>query len=406
MEITLVLALHDHGTEPVSEMPMLFLEETTIVDLKKTIKSVHNIDENDQELFHEGVQIVSPNSTIRQLGFKEEDVIVVKHTALRFWVDFLLACEGVNDINEDMEVRRNFAQTAIDLSALLERSTFFVTHADLALEWMKKHGEAQRLIDPLLAAFKESAKEFFAREEPGSTIEVEPYYFENIDGVMAKVMNGDTPTRYYLKTYNKHYEAVEPVQPNLIETFVYRLLNYIDAGPIVHFPYISKSISLYSIMTRHVDGFQEFEQVKDAELQIKIVVEAYILRLVLGIENLDCGIFGVDKRNQLSIVDFCPPRRKFVLQRDITNGFKNENKFDRFDVCEILKEIEPEKRVEIAKVALDRWDGIRTVTSGLIDEEIAFFARQGVEFYNGTDDVEGYIRDIKANYEALRSGLQ
>ncbi|CAO4363583.1 unnamed protein product [Caenorhabditis nigoni] len=404
METNLVLSLYDHNIEPVSEMPFLFPEESTILDLKNTIKSFFFIDEEDQELFHKGVQIHPLISTIRQLDVKDDDVIVVKHAALRFWVDFLLTCEVANDINEDMEVRRNFAQTAIDLSALLKRSSFFLTHADLAPQWMEKLGQAERSIDPILPAFEESAKEFFAREEPESTVEFEPKIIGGMRGGMAKVMNGGTLTRYYLKTYNRPYTTKSPVQPNIIETFVYRLLNHIGVGPIVHFPYYSKSISLYSIMSRHVDGFQDFEHVKDAELQIKIVVEVYILRLVLGITNLDNGICGVDQRNQLSIVDFCPPQRKRVLQRYITNDFKNENEFDRFDACEILKEIEPEKRVEIARVALHRWDGIRTVTSNLIDEEKALLRERGVKF--DIDDVEQYLKDIKANFETLCSGLQ
>lgn len=97
-------------------------------------------------------------------------------------------------------------------------------------------------------------------------------------GTIAKVINGDTLTRYFLKTYHrsgtsKVISTSDRFPPNLIEAFVYRLLNYIDTGPIVYFPYYSKSIYIYFIMTKQVDCFQELEQVKDAELQIKIVVE-------------------------------------------------------------------------------------------------------------------------------------
>lgn len=108
----------------------------------------------------------------------------------------------------------------------------------------------------------------------------------------------------------------------------------------------------------------------------------------------------------LSIIDFCPPHGDNFLQRDITNYFKNGNKMDQFDVHEILRKIRPEKRVEIAKVALDRWVGLRTVTSALIDDEKANLRRHGIKFENGTDDVETYIKDIKVNFETLRSGLQ
>lgn len=114
----------------------------------------------------------------------------------------------------------------------------------------------------------------------------------------------------------------------------------------------------------------------------------------------------MDGKNTLSVIDFCPPHGDNFLQRDIVNDFTNRNKIDQFDVNEILRGTKPEKRVQIAKVALDRWGKLKTVTSALIDNEKTKLRENGIKFENGTNDVEEYIKDIKANFETLYLGLQ
>lgn len=114
----------------------------------------------------------------------------------------------------------------------------------------------------------------------------------------------------------------------------------------------------------------------------------------------------MDKRNMLAIIDFRPPHGDSFLQRDIINDFKSSNKINQFDVNEILCRIEPEKRVQIAKIALDRWDRLKTVTSALIDDEKTELRKNGIKFEDGTSDLEKYIQDIKENFETLHSALQ
>jgi hypothetical protein len=97
-------------------------------------------------------------------------------------------------------------------------------------------------------------------------------------GTIAKVTHADTVTRYFLKTYHRCGTAnlirtSTRFEPNLIEIFVYRLLNHIDAGPTVYFLHYSKSIFIHYIMTKEVDCFQELKHVENTELRIKSVVE-------------------------------------------------------------------------------------------------------------------------------------
>ncbi|CAD6190184.1 unnamed protein product [Caenorhabditis auriculariae] len=217
MEISLILTLHDQGGVSHCQKPVTFPDETTIKELSKAINSFWSIHENYQELYHKGKQIISLKSTLRQLHFKDDDVIVVKHAALKCWVNFLSHCDVVNDTKADRNDRKASAYLAIDLSAQLESSKFLLAYADFGTTWVQKRGQALRLIDRLLPAFKESAKAFFASLDPESTVEFEPKTVGIMSGTIAKV--------------------------------------------------------------------------NDAELQIKIVVEAYILRLILGITDLNSGNF-------------------------------------------------------------------------------------------------------------------
>jgi hypothetical protein len=60
----------------------------------------------------------------------------------------------------------------------------------------------------------------------------------------------------------------------------------------------------------------------------------------------------------LSVIDFCPPHGDNFLQRNISD-FLTTKRIE-FDVNDILRGIESKKkRIEIAKVALDRWAGLK-----------------------------------------------
>ncbi|CAD6184628.1 unnamed protein product [Caenorhabditis auriculariae] len=203
MKIGLILSLHDQFGVSHCQKAELFPDETTIEELRKAINSFWSIHESYQELYHKEKQILSLKSTLRQLDFKDDDVIVVKHSALKHWVNFLSYCDVVNDTKADRNDRKASAYLAIDLSAQLERSNFLLAYGDFGTTWVQRRGQAMRLIDRLLPAFKESAKAFFASLDPESTVEFEAKTVGIMSGTIAKVTNGDTLTRYYLKTYHR-----------------------------------------------------------------------------------------------------------------------------------------------------------------------------------------------------------
>ncbi|CAD6192955.1 unnamed protein product [Caenorhabditis auriculariae] len=228
----IIIDLSDHENKSHDSVKFKFQAQDTIELLQDKISSSFRIAQDCQRIFDSnGSRIDLVSGTLEKAGLRDNETLVLKHAALKHWANR-------ND-------RKASAYLAIDLSAQLESSKFLLAYSDFGTTWVQKRGQAMRLIDRLLPAFKESAKAFFASLDPESTVEFEPKTVGIMSGTIAKVMNGDTLTRYYLKTYHRSATAKvistsDRFPPDLIETFVYRFLNYIDTGPIVYFPYYSK----------------------------------------------------------------------------------------------------------------------------------------------------------------------
>uniref|UniRef100_A0A1I7TJ21 PI3K/PI4K domain-containing protein n=1 Tax=Caenorhabditis tropicalis TaxID=1561998 RepID=A0A1I7TJ21_9PELO len=190
--------------------------------------------------------------------------------------------------------------------------------------------------------------------------------------------------------------------------FVYRLLERIGAGPKVLFPFYAASTYIHFIATEEVCEFKELDQLEDVSEQKKVVVEAYLLFLILGIRDLHQENIGLDLGNNLSIIDFYLPDTDLLLRRNIFDDFKNENRYESIlKAHDILSEIGQEERLKIAKDALPRWSQINSITSDIIGIEMSELYEQGVKFMTTppTDLVDGYLEDIKVNYTTICSAV-
>ncbi|CAD6198016.1 unnamed protein product [Caenorhabditis auriculariae] len=77
MEIGLLLILQDQDGLSHGQKPVTFTDETTIKELSKAINSFMCIHQDYQELYHNGKQIISLNSTLKQIGVKDGDEILI-----------------------------------------------------------------------------------------------------------------------------------------------------------------------------------------------------------------------------------------------------------------------------------------------------------------------------------------
>lgn len=131
-----------------------------------------------------------------------------------------------------------------------------------------------------------------------------------------------------------------------------------------------------------------------------------MLSLILGIRDLNEGNIGLNKEENLSIIDFYVPDLDNFIRREILDDFKHKNKFGGVGKAnEILTEIGPEERMKIAKSVMPRWNRIKDIKSEIIGAEKSELREHGIkETY--TDDVENYLQNIKENYALMYLAFQ
>ncbi|EFO98448.1 hypothetical protein CRE_02671 [Caenorhabditis remanei] len=261
-----------------------------------------------------------------------------------------------------------------------------------------------RLLDRTSVAFTESAKKFFNKKFPNSTLNFKEKSGGTRSGIVVTVTCDRKDTTYFMKTFHQagtsgSYSSMKRHPPDLREMFAYRLLQIIGVGPVVFFPYYEGSTT---ILTEKVKEFTEVDKIEDVALQKKVVVESYLLSLILGIRDLNIGNIGSNQQKDLAIVDFCVTNGVNFVERKIVNNFLNKNNFDVPDIShDTLANIGHEERMKIAKDALAKWSQISTITSDIIGDEKRELRKHGIVLGNATDDVESYIEDIKLNYDSI-----
>lgn len=126
---------------------------------------------------------------------------------------------------------------------------------------------------------EQSATSFFSKMYPNSEINFKDKTGGTRAGIIVTVTQNDTETNYYMKTYHEAdslftlQKTKKQYWPDLREMFVYRILEFINIGPTVFFPYYSKSILIHFIATEEVNEFKEFEKIDDINLRNKVIIE-------------------------------------------------------------------------------------------------------------------------------------
>ncbi|CAD6187502.1 unnamed protein product [Caenorhabditis auriculariae] len=178
MDLCLVLNLEDQDGVSHRKKPSKFNKETSIEQLSKAIYSVWNIDEKKyQELFFNGHQILSLNSTLQQIGVKNDDEIVVPE-------------------------RTKFAHQAIACSKALEDSGFLIVYASFGPQWRDTISPMMRFVDRTQSALKQSATTFFSQKYPNAKIDFKSKQGGSRAGIVVIVTCNGEETTYYMKNYH------------------------------------------------------------------------------------------------------------------------------------------------------------------------------------------------------------
>ena len=138
-------------------------------------------------------------------------------------------------------------------------------------------------------ALEKAAISFFSNKFPSSTINFKPKHEGSGAGIIASVLHNNKETVYFMKTYhlagssNELQNITPRYPPDLREMLGYRLLELIEAGLTVFFPFYAGSTYIHYIATEEVSQFQELDKMEDSTLDEKVVVEvthfSYFLEL-------------------------------------------------------------------------------------------------------------------------------
>ncbi|CAI4224841.1 unnamed protein product [Auanema sp. JU1783] len=153
--------------------------------------------------------------------------------------------------------------------------------------------------------------------------------------------------------------------------------------------------------------FIELEKLEDVNAQKKVVVEAYLLFLILGLRDLNEGNTGLNQEKNMCIFDFMIADIEVYLRSQMLNDYKNKNILQNIrKASTILTGIGAEERMQIAEDALPRWDRINSMTRNVIDSELNELRKHGIELKTTSNDIDSYLHDVKLNYISLCSAFQ
>ncbi|CAI5437494.1 unnamed protein product [Caenorhabditis angaria] len=410
--MNLIIELHDEDDIVHDKFRYTFDNQDTLEKLENLIYSKLHINMTHQELLSEcGKRILEPgNTNLQSIGLKDSSKLIVKHCHLDRWKAYLSGIKGINNMGVSKPTRMSFANLALSYSKDLEDSGFFNAYPKFSTEWLETNRQLRRFVNGTEGALKQAATTFFSKMYPNSKkIDFKPKEAGSRAGIKVTITDNDEDINFYMKMYHStgsefSLENTSKSQfPAILEMFAYRLLEFIEVGPVVFFPYYEDEIYIHFIATKEVAEFKELDKIEDVNMRNKVVVEAYLLYLILGIHDLHEGNIGINKENNLSIVDFSVPDN--TLRPDIFDAFMNKKKFGRYEkVNEILAQIGHEERMQIAKDALPRWSKINCMTSDIIDGEINVLREK-----HGLNDITrhvDYLEAIKSNYTTICLALQ
>ncbi|CAJ0582616.1 unnamed protein product, partial [Mesorhabditis spiculigera] len=426
METVLVLVLHDAEGIRHRRKPEIFPNEMTIIELRKAINSLWGIDESYQELYHNGEEILALKSTLQQIGAKDQDEIVIKHSDLPLWGEYKRCVELVL---KQHTAKVAYAKEAVEHQELLTKSGFFKAYLQFNAYHSKNHPKVAAWTDGDVGLIRKAAEQYFRNlHDLGRGSEESKFtcYFEaraeELGGrptntlAFVQIHGEASVSKYNIKCH--HYGskgASSGNVPDVSEFYCYKLLALIGVGPKSHIipPSISTGTKTSAyIATKWDDRFELLENVKD-NLRADVIVQLGMLRALLFISDLhgqNCGRWkGTQKA---AIVDFAPTGDFEVYDNIKSKMMKTiPHKDWRKEYFAVKEQHDDSSWLKIAKVYFEQWDLANKIdlardefdpTKGILKElEIGFKKRQCR--VSPTDQLNEYIDTLRKNVELLQA---
>ncbi|KAI9332666.1 hypothetical protein BDR26DRAFT_806305 [Obelidium mucronatum] len=224
-------------------------------------------------------------------------------------------------------------------------------------------------------------------------------------GFTCEVNNGAQSVRYYIKTHQygpTEDNAKSTKPPDTKELFVYKLLNRIGMGPQAHFiiPSSGTKKTIY-IATKECHLILLSNLTKDtannnALLQLDLISRIFCLR-DCATNSSNCGQVG----ETAMIVDFRIEKQSWgYVKADILDKFlKGNSEFHYTGLMETAVETPHAVKMDVMKKSLQEWKLMESIEWA--ESEVNRFVKRCCGKMQLEDDLEQYVKDLKATIEAL-----
>ncbi|KAI6188300.1 hypothetical protein M3Y98_00340000 [Aphelenchoides besseyi] len=382
--------------------------QMSYVELKKKIENLTKIPADFQQIRFRDQQLTGSPPLKSINGFEE---IVVKHSHTDHWTTYL-ACVKTFEVERNPDLRNEIAEAAIAECKTLKQSSFFDAYTNLRKEWLGLHPPIARHFDLMPKYIKDAATTYFMNKFgiPEACVTCKDVITGTRSAIHCNVNVGQIVYRYRMKTNHgagtssraSHFKL------NLIELYIYKLLEAIGTGPKVLF--IGNSIGgnrIVYIASEFMDGFRTFAQYSDGMSKSensddvrKLLVQVHFLSVFLCLSDIKTDNFGMVEENEEKkpiIVDFISTnyqniKEKFLNRSNCIVGL-------HYTFADLLQGCNPSDRLKIAQESVNEWGLIAKADEVLksFNEDKKTFGRVDLEFAKETEDLKTYVKDLKVN---------
>ncbi|CAB3405573.1 unnamed protein product [Caenorhabditis bovis] len=396
MEIGLLLILQDQDGVSHRQKPITFADETTIKELSKAINSFWCIHQNYQELYHNGKQIISLKSTLKQIGVKDDDEIVIYKKAVG------IAMKAGPERMEN-------AKEAVKLHTRLLEKGFFNVYSSFNEFRMENHHKVASWTDGNTELMREATVNHFRALHFKRGADDE---FTKNTLAYVQLHGEKEETKYNVKCHHfgSSSNSAKGQSPDIKEFFCYKLLELINVGPHAQFILPNKltgrRTSMY-IATKWCDNFVPISHIEEEDVSADILVQILLLGTFLFIDDLhsdNCGQWKGTK--EAAIVDFMP--RAYTSYTNVKKALLDNSSSVYWEAIHIdaLEKCNEKSRLEMAKECLKKWDLLSKIE--MANEQIKLekdrMKRQDIGFkgFNSpTEELDQYIIAVKENLTKL-----
>lgn len=310
--------------------------------------------------------------------------------------------------------RKALAKNLISQAEVLQKS-FFMSFVSLGKKYDEQRSKFFKTIDKHGPIISEVVQSYFItfykktkKHEPNITF-LGKQAGSRL-GTIARIECDNESTVFYVKTNHdagsSSTSSYARQPPDLRELLMYKLLEHAKIGPCVHFPSNNLTVFIVLIATKEVKELKllsQFEANPTSDLPTEVVeavAQAYLLTCIFGLADLHGDNFGLDERNNLSIVDFYIGKPR---SHNCADAYLNNTDFGaRMETRSIILEtLNRNKREQIATAAMARWNLSECIKQALeeIDPTKQQFKNRGTKFQNATVDLHRYVETLNRNIE-------